>query len=38
MLRKFNAVLVAAGGIALVFAWLNNVSVQTELIPTIVQR
>ena len=36
MLRKFNAVIVVAGAIALVFAWLNNVSVQTELVPTIV--
>ena len=36
MLRKFNAVIVAAGAIALVYAWLTNVSVQTDLIPTIV--
>jgi len=35
-LRKLNAVIVAGGAIALVFAWLNNVSVQAELIPTIV--
>ena len=38
MSRKFNVVIVAAGAIALVYAWLNNISVQTELIPTIVQR
>ncbi len=36
MLRKLNAVIVAGGAIALVFAWLNNISVQAELIPTIV--
>ena len=36
MLRKLNAVIMAGGAIALVFSWLNNVSVQTELIPTIV--
>jgi hypothetical protein len=36
MLRKFDAVLVVAGAIALIFGWLINVSVQTELVPTIV--
>ncbi|MGD0643492.1 MAG: hypothetical protein ABSA75_01145 [Candidatus Bathyarchaeia archaeon] len=35
-MRKFDAVLVVASAVALVFAWLNNVSVQTELVPTIV--
>ena len=36
MSRKFNAVIVVAGAIALVYSWLTNSSVQTELIPTIV--
>jgi len=35
-LRKFNTLLIIAGAIALVFAWLNNISVQEDLIPTIV--
>ena len=35
-MRKLNAVIVAGGAIAIIFSWLNNVSVQTELIPTIV--
>ncbi len=35
-MRKLNAIIVAVGAIALAFAWLNNVSVQTELVPTIV--
>ncbi len=36
MSRKFNVVIVAAGAIALVYAWLTSISVQTDLIPTIV--
>ena len=36
MLRKFNLAIVIAGAIALIYAWLINVSVQTDLIPTIV--
>jgi predicted MFS family arabinose efflux permease len=36
MLRKFNIVIVVVGAIALVFAWLINISVQTTLVPTIV--
>jgi xanthine/uracil permease len=36
MLRKINAVLIVIGAITLIFAWFNNISVQTELIPTIV--
>lgn len=35
-MRKFNTLLIIAGAIALVFAWLNNISVQEDLIPTIV--
>jgi hypothetical protein len=36
MLRKFNAVIMVVGAIALVFAWLINISIQTTLVPTIV--
>jgi len=36
MSRKFNAVIAFVGTIALVYAWLINISVQSELIPTIV--
>jgi hypothetical protein len=36
MLRKFNVVIAVGGAITLVFAWLNNISVQTDLVPTIV--
>jgi hypothetical protein len=36
MPRQFNAILLVAGALALVFAWLINISVQTDLIPTIV--
>jgi hypothetical protein len=36
MLQKFNLAIVIAGAIALIYAWLINVSVQTDLIPTIV--
>jgi hypothetical protein len=36
MLRKFNLAIVIAGAIALIYVWLINVSVQTDLIPTIV--
>ncbi len=35
-MRKFNSVLVIGGAIALVFAWLNQISIHTEIIPTIV--
>ncbi|MGA3060090.1 MAG: hypothetical protein ABSD92_06930 [Candidatus Bathyarchaeia archaeon] len=36
MLRKINAVLIVAGAIAIIFAWIDNISIQTELVPTIV--
>ncbi len=36
MSRKFNVVIVVVGAIALVYVWLNSISVQTDLIPTIV--
>ena len=36
MSRKFNAVIVAAGAVALVYVWFANISVQNALIPTIV--
>jgi hypothetical protein len=36
MSRKFNAITLAVGAIAIGFVWLYNVSIQTDLIPTIV--
>ena len=38
MLRKLSVAIVAVGAVALIFAWLNNVSVQSELVPTIVNN
>ena len=36
MSRKFNAIVLVVGVVAIVFIWMYNVSVQTDLIPTIV--
>ena len=35
-MREFNIILAVTGAVALIFAWLYSISIQAELIPTIV--